>query len=37
MEHLTKMISPGDVIVTMGAGDITQLGPKILQKLQECH
>lgn len=31
--YLPKMLLPGDVLVTIGAGDITQVGPKLLQEL----
>jgi len=27
------MLLPGDILVTIGAGDITQVGPKLLQEL----
>ncbi len=38
ISRLVEMIQPGDVVVTMGAGDITRFGPMLLQKLQEaCH
>lgn len=29
-------ILPGDVVVTMGAGDITSMGPKLLERLVSC-
>ena len=28
-----QLVRPGDVLVTMGAGDVTQLGPEILREL----
>lgn len=31
--YLPKMLLPGDVLVTIGAGDITKIGPKLLQVL----
>jgi UDP-N-acetylmuramate--alanine ligase len=31
---VAEVASPGDVVVTMGAGDITMLGPEILTSLQ---
>jgi UDP-N-acetylmuramate--alanine ligase len=37
-EHLLKglldLVKPGDVVVSMGAGDITQIGPQLLAKLE---
>ena len=30
-EHIKKLIKPGDLILTMGAGNITDLGKKILE------
>jgi UDP-N-acetylmuramate--alanine ligase len=30
---ITAMAEPGDVIVTMGAGDVTKLGPRIVEAL----
>lgn len=35
LEALLKLLSPGDVFISMGAGDITQIGPKILQALDQ--
>ena len=34
-EYLSQKVEEGDVILTLGAGDITLLGPKILQYLNE--
>ena len=31
---VAEVARPGDVIVTMGAGDVTMLGPEILTELQ---
>ena len=28
-----ELAKPGDLVVTMGAGDVTQLGPEILAEL----
>ncbi len=28
---------PGDLVLTMGAGDVTALGPLIVAALRECH
>ncbi len=35
LEALTRLVCPGDVFVSMGAGDITQIGPKLLQTLDQ--
>ena len=32
LEHLLKTVQPNDVIVTMGAGDVTRLGPVLLER-----
>ena len=32
--HLSKVVEPGDVIFTMGAGSITRLGPEILESMK---
>jgi UDP-N-acetylmuramate--alanine ligase len=29
------MARPGDLVLTMGAGDVTELGPRILAELAE--
>lgn len=29
------MAKPGDLVLTMGAGDVTDLGPEILARLSE--
>ena len=34
-EYLSQEVSKGDVILTLGAGDITLLGPKILKYINE--
>ena len=31
--YLPKMLLPGDVLATIGAGDVTEVGPKLLQTL----
>ena len=33
--YLIKFLKSGDVLVTMGAGDITYVGPEVLQELQK--
>ena len=34
-EFLAKLLQPGDVLVTMGAGDITKVGPEVLNLLKK--
>ena len=34
-EYLSQEVNIGDVILTLGAGDITLLGPKILKYINE--
>ena len=34
-EYLSKKVQNGDIVLTLGAGDITLLGPKILKYLNE--
>jgi UDP-N-acetylmuramate--alanine ligase len=31
--RLADLVRPGDVVVTMGAGDVTMLGPRLLAEL----
>ncbi|MBV9516051.1 MAG: UDP-N-acetylmuramate--L-alanine ligase, partial [Mycobacteriaceae bacterium] len=33
-DRVADVASPGDVVITMGAGDVTMLGPEILNSLQ---
>ncbi|NGX26244.1 MAG: UDP-N-acetylmuramate--L-alanine ligase [Chlamydiae bacterium] len=33
VEYLASHLKPGDVLITMGAGDITTVGPAVLEKL----
>ena len=35
VENVSQLVEPGDVIITMGAGDVTTLGPAILTALTE--
>lgn len=35
LEKLPPLLTPGDLVITMGAGDITRLGPKILDVLEK--
>ncbi|MFN2478228.1 MAG: hypothetical protein ABR615_03535, partial [Pseudonocardiaceae bacterium] len=32
--RLADLVRPGDVVVTMGAGDVTMLGPRLLAELE---
>lgn len=32
--HLASIVRPGDVVMTMGAGDITRTGPELLERLR---
>jgi len=34
VEYVTELSRPGDLIVTLGAGDVSQLGPDILRRLE---
>ncbi|MBS0626685.1 MAG: UDP-N-acetylmuramate--L-alanine ligase, partial [Verrucomicrobia bacterium] len=34
VEEALKIIKPGDIVVTMGAGDITKIGPILLKRLK---
>jgi len=33
--ELARRAKPGDVILTLGAGDVTQLAPEVLAALEE--
>ena len=33
LQRMLKDLTPGDVVVTMGAGDVTMLGPEIIAAL----
>ena len=35
VEHMAQTAQPGDLIITMGAGDVTVLGPAIIEALAE--
>ena len=37
MATLKKNVSPGDIVLTMGAGNVWQYGPKILESLSESN
>ncbi|MCB1107003.1 MAG: UDP-N-acetylmuramate--L-alanine ligase, partial [Chlamydiia bacterium] len=30
LTHLPKLLAPGDVLVTIGAGDVTTVGPRLI-------
>ena len=32
--HLLRYVEPGDVVFTMGAGNVTTLGPEILESMK---
>ena len=36
VEALTSVVRPGDVVITMGAGDITKTGPELLARLHRA-
>ena len=33
LEHLTEITRPGDLVLTLGAGDVSQLGPELLKHI----
>ena len=33
--HMVDLAQPGDLVITMGAGDVTAVGPELLRALQE--
>ena len=34
IDHLRTVVRPGDIVLTQGAGDVSQLGPEILKALE---
>jgi UDP-N-acetylmuramate--alanine ligase len=34
VEHLCEITRPGDLVLTLGAGDVSQLGPEVLRRLE---
>jgi UDP-N-acetylmuramate--alanine ligase len=32
--RLAELVRPGDVVITMGAGDVTALGPQLIAELE---
>jgi UDP-N-acetylmuramate--alanine ligase len=35
-DELAARACPGDLVVTMGAGDVTMIGPELLDLLHQC-
>jgi len=33
VEHLCEIVRRGDLVITLGAGDVSQLGPELLKRL----
>jgi UDP-N-acetylmuramate-alanine ligase len=33
VDHLVEIVRSGDCVITLGAGDVGQLGPEILRRL----
>jgi UDP-N-acetylmuramate--alanine ligase len=33
VEHLSEIVRTGDLVITLGAGDVSQLGPELLKRL----
>jgi UDP-N-acetylmuramate--alanine ligase len=34
VDHLLELVKPGDVVITLGAGDIWKVGTQLLNKLK---
>ncbi len=34
VEHLCEIVRPGDRVITLGAGDVSQIGPELLRRLE---
>jgi UDP-N-acetylmuramate--alanine ligase len=34
IEHLCEIVRPGDLVITLGAGDVSQIGPELLRRLE---
>ena len=34
IDHVIDISRPGDLVITLGAGDVTQLGPELLRRLE---
>jgi len=37
VEHILEMIMPGDMVITMGAGDIVKIGDELAERLKSRH
>ena len=37
LEHLVETIKTGDLVLTLGAGDIWKIGEQIMEKLKNAH
>ena len=35
IEEVSKAVTPGDVVLTLGAGDVNSLGPELLHAIGE--
>jgi UDP-N-acetylmuramate--alanine ligase len=33
LDHLCEVVRPGDLVLTLGAGDVSQIGPELLRRL----
>jgi UDP-N-acetylmuramate-alanine ligase len=33
VEHLCEIARTGDLVITLGAGDVSQIGPELLKRL----
>jgi len=33
VDHLLRLVKPGDMVITLGAGDIWQVGEELINKL----
>jgi UDP-N-acetylmuramate--alanine ligase len=34
LDHLCEIARPGDLVLTLGAGDVSQIGPELLRRLE---
>jgi UDP-N-acetylmuramate--alanine ligase len=34
LDHLCEVVRPGDLVLTLGAGDVSQIGPELLRRLE---
>ena len=37
VDYLLHKLKPGDLLITMGAGDVTQMGPQVLEALKAAE